>query len=131
MTSSSALVQRPANSPQALPSPSPRIVCQDNVKEPVTEEALVSKIEKLVVSEPSLKVQLLAAQDDVKRVESRVMALEEARRLAETRAVLAENSIAFLNRDYDAMVIEKESWLAKANGQLVRVNEELAEVISQ
>ncbi|KAL2517984.1 hypothetical protein Adt_14231 [Abeliophyllum distichum] len=102
-----------------------------NTKLGSKNEALYSKVEKITASEASMKVKLSVAIEDMKTAESRVLASEEAQRLAEMRAMVVENSIALINCDYDAIVVEKNSWLAEANSQLARVNEELVDVRSQ
>ncbi|KAL2517980.1 hypothetical protein Adt_14227 [Abeliophyllum distichum] len=72
-----------------------------NTKIGSKNEALYSKVEKITASEASMKVKLSVAIEDMKTVESRVLASKEAQRLAE------------------------------ANSQLARVNEELVNVRSQ
>ncbi|KAL2471308.1 hypothetical protein Adt_39444 [Abeliophyllum distichum] len=70
-------------------------------------EVLCSKADRLGATKAILKAKLAVALGDVRRTESRVLAVKETRRIAEEQATTTENNIATLNRDYDTLIAVK------------------------
>ncbi|KAL2526370.1 hypothetical protein Adt_11424 [Abeliophyllum distichum] len=93
------------------------------------------KVEALVAVEANLKANLEFAVEDLRQGESRVQAAlcqikigEASRKLVEECVIVAEGTIASVNRDFDAMVQEKDRQLAEVMEELEVAKVKLANI---
>ncbi|KAL2527152.1 hypothetical protein Adt_12206 [Abeliophyllum distichum] len=97
--------------------------------------ALQLKVETLVSAEAVLKIKLVAIAKDVSQAERRMLeahglrrTAEDARKWVEERAAMAKETIASINRDFNAMVLEKDKQLVVGMCKLEKLKEKLAMV---
>ncbi|KAL2471067.1 hypothetical protein Adt_39203 [Abeliophyllum distichum] len=90
-------------------------------------------VDALVAAKDVVKMKLYATLKDVKRAKLRatmakgnMRATDEVWRLAKDRVASAENSIALLNRDFDAIVLGKDKQLGEAMEEVQKSQRELA-----
>ncbi|KAL2530226.1 hypothetical protein Fot_22827 [Forsythia ovata] len=97
-----------------------------NTKLSSENEVLRSHIEVLISNEAVLKIKINATVEDARRAEMMALEAQSARRQAKKSFVTTEQIVALVNRDFDAMVLEKDKQLAEVMDELERAREELA-----